>query len=174
MSAVPEGALERDLQATARAAIDSLVELLQGRLSQGRHGAHLPAEDRPVPGAGGDHVQTAAAPTGPTMCKHVAAVLYGVGARLDERPELLFALRKVDQKDLIATAGAGLPLARKAPAAGRVLRERALRDLRHRVRGRVDSAAQGRPPLAVRVAHPGAEDTARVQATSRSPAQVRP
>ena len=31
------------------------------------------------------------------MCKHVAAVLYGIGARMDHQPELLFALRKVDQ-----------------------------------------------------------------------------
>jgi DNA-binding XRE family transcriptional regulator len=37
------------------------------------------------------------------MCKHVAAVLYGVGARLDERPELLFLLRGVDQEELIVT-----------------------------------------------------------------------
>ena len=28
-----------------------------------------------------------------SMCKHVAAVLYGIGARLDEQPELLFRLR---------------------------------------------------------------------------------
>ena len=37
-----------------------------------------------------------------TMCKHVAAVLYGVGARLDEHPELLFLLRGVDHEELIA------------------------------------------------------------------------
>ncbi|MFH1604647.1 MAG: hypothetical protein ABIH03_12145, partial [Pseudomonadota bacterium] len=55
------------------------------------------------------------------MCKHVAAVLYGVGARLDEQPELLFILRKVAAKDLVARAGAGLPLAKKAPAAGKML-----------------------------------------------------
>ncbi|MGB5082287.1 MAG: SWIM zinc finger family protein [Burkholderiales bacterium] len=55
------------------------------------------------------------------MCKHVAAVLYGIGTRLDERPELLFALRKVDQKDLIAKAGKALPLAGKGPGAGKVL-----------------------------------------------------
>ena len=36
------------------------------------------------------------------MCKHVAAVLYGVGASLDEKPELLFVLRKVDHEALIA------------------------------------------------------------------------
>ena len=39
-----------------------------------------------------------------TMCKHVAAVMYGVGARLDQQPELLFALRDVDHAELIAQA----------------------------------------------------------------------
>lgn len=49
------------------------------------------------------------------MCKHIAAVLYGVGARLDHQPELLFLLRNVDHEELIsadldiqtATAGKG-------------------------------------------------------------------
>ncbi len=36
------------------------------------------------------------------MCKHVAAVLYGVGARLDVGPELLFLLRGVDHEELVA------------------------------------------------------------------------
>ena len=44
------------------------------------------------------------------MCKHVAAVLYGIGARLDQQPELLFRLHKVDEKELIAKAGKALPL----------------------------------------------------------------
>lgn len=39
------------------------------------------------------------------MCKHVAAAMYGVGARLDEQPELLFRLRQVDHLDLVARAG---------------------------------------------------------------------
>ncbi len=39
-----------------------------------------------------------------TMCKHVAATLYGVGARLDEDPSLLFTLRKVAIDDLVAQA----------------------------------------------------------------------
>ena len=37
------------------------------------------------------------------MCKHIAAVLYGVGARLDHQPELLFLLRNVDHEELITT-----------------------------------------------------------------------
>jgi uncharacterized Zn finger protein len=35
------------------------------------------------------------------MCKHIAAVLYGVGARLDTKPELLFLLRGVNHEELI-------------------------------------------------------------------------
>jgi uncharacterized Zn finger protein len=35
------------------------------------------------------------------MCKHIAAALYGVGARLDSSPELLFLLRGVDHAELI-------------------------------------------------------------------------
>jgi len=56
---------------------------------------------------------TCSCPDWASMCKHVAAVLYGIGARLDHRPELLFTLRKVDQQGLIATAGASL--AKKKP-----------------------------------------------------------
>jgi uncharacterized Zn finger protein len=41
------------------------------------------------------------------VCKHVAAVLYGVGARLDRRPELFFTLRQVDQAELIGAATKG-------------------------------------------------------------------
>ena len=38
------------------------------------------------------------------MCKHVAAVMYGVGARLDTSPTAL-RLRKVDHLELIEEAG---------------------------------------------------------------------
>jgi hypothetical protein len=55
------------------------------------------------------------------MCKHVAAVLYGIGARLDRQPELLFRLHEVDQEELIAKAGKALPLAKEGPAASKVL-----------------------------------------------------
>jgi uncharacterized Zn finger protein len=56
-----------------------------------------------------------------SMCKHVAAVLYGVGARLDHQPELLFRLRAVDEKDLVTGLDQALPVAGKGPAAGKVL-----------------------------------------------------
>ena len=63
------------------------------------------------------------------MCKHVAAVLYGIGARLDEKPELLFALRKVDEKDLITRAGSGMSTVAKPTARGKILDESQLSDI---------------------------------------------
>ena len=90
-------------------AIDSLVELLQGRLSKGvmermcreQHGLF------PTP----DEIRLACScPDWAGMCKHVAAVLYGVGARFDHQPELLFRLRGVDEKELIVQAGQAIPL----------------------------------------------------------------
>ncbi len=38
------------------------------------------------------------------MCKHVAAALYGIGARFDEEPQLFFKLRGVKIEDLITEA----------------------------------------------------------------------
>lgn len=94
--------------------IDSLVELLQGRLSKSvmdrlcRQGSGL----FPMPR---DIRFDCSCPDGALMCKHVAAVLYGVGARFDSQPELLFTLRQVEAAELLNKAG-GRVLA--APAAG--------------------------------------------------------
>ena len=41
-------------------------------------------------------------PDGASCCKHVAAVLYGIGARLDDEPELFFTLRGVDPKSIVS------------------------------------------------------------------------
>ena len=48
-------------------------------------------------------------------------MLYGIGSRLDEKPELLFRLRSVDEKDLVANLDPAVPLSKTAPAAGRLL-----------------------------------------------------
>jgi uncharacterized Zn finger protein len=94
--------------------IDSLVELLQGRFSKGvmdrlcRQGDGL----FPVPM---DIRFDCSCPDGAYMCKHVAAVLYGIGARFDSKPELLFTLRQVDPAELLSKAGSGVVT---APAAG--------------------------------------------------------
>jgi len=43
------------------------------------------------------------------MCKHVAATLYGVGVRMDEKPELFFELRGVDHTELVSGAATAAP-----------------------------------------------------------------
>ncbi len=101
-------------------AIDSLVELLQGRFSKGVM-TRLCEEKTGLFPSPRDIVFACSCPDWASMCKHVAAVLYGIGARLDHEPELLFTLRKVDQQDLIAKAGAGLSKKRKGPAGAKVL-----------------------------------------------------
>jgi uncharacterized Zn finger protein len=109
-------------------AIDSLVELLQGRFSKG-------VMERICRGSQGLFPSPAeiklacSCPDGARMCKHVAAVLYGVGARFDHQPELLFLLREVDEKELIIKAGNALPLAKQAPAAAKVLGSADLSDI---------------------------------------------
>jgi uncharacterized Zn finger protein len=108
--------------------IDSLVELLQGHLSKGVMQRICQQRTGLFPSP--QEIKLACScPDWASMCKHVAAVLYGVGARLDERPELLFALRKVDQQDLIARAGKNVPLTRKGPAAAKVLDAESLSDV---------------------------------------------
>jgi len=88
-------------------AIDSLVELLQGRFSKAVM-TRLCEERTGLFPSPKDIRFTCSCPDWASMCKHVAAVLYGIGARLDHQPELLFTLRKVDQQDLIAKAGSDL------------------------------------------------------------------
>ena len=100
--------------------IGSLVELLQGRFSKGvmericRQGTGL----FPKPA---DIKFSCSCPDHASMCKHVAAALYGVGARLDAKPELLFRLRAVDENDLLADFGDVLPMSKQGPGAGKLL-----------------------------------------------------
>src|SRR6266849_1578910 len=101
-------------------AIDSLIELLQGRFSTGVM-TRLCEEKTGLFPSPKDILFTCSCPDWASMCKHVAAVLYGIGARLDHQPELLFTLRNVDQQDLIAKAGSDLSMTRKGPADAKVL-----------------------------------------------------
>jgi uncharacterized Zn finger protein len=101
-------------------AVDSLVELLQGRLSNSVMERICQQKTGLFPSPGEIDL-SCSCPDWADMCKHVAAVLYGVGARLDLQPELLFRLREVDEKELIASAGLGLSLSTRRPAAAKVL-----------------------------------------------------
>jgi uncharacterized Zn finger protein len=111
----------RDLVDRCAGKIDSVVELLQGRFSKGvmKILAHRNAGLLPAPR---EISLACSCPDWATMCKHVAAALYGVGARLDDAPEMLFVLRDVDHMDLVARAGTGGGLGEIAPATtGQVL-----------------------------------------------------
>jgi uncharacterized Zn finger protein len=101
-------------------AIDSLIELLQGRFSKGVMERVCRQKTGLFPSPHEIEL-SCSCPDWAGMCKHVAAVLYGIGARLDQQPELLFRLHSVDEKELIAGAGKALPQAKRAPAAGKVL-----------------------------------------------------
>jgi uncharacterized Zn finger protein len=109
-------------------AIDSLVELLQGRFSKGVM-ERICQEKTGLFPSPGEIELACSCPDWASMCKHVAAVLYGIGARLDQKPELLFRLRRVDEGDLIVQAGRGVPLATKGPAAEKVLEDTGLAEL---------------------------------------------
>ncbi|HNZ24451.1 MAG TPA: hypothetical protein PLJ27_00900 [Polyangiaceae bacterium] len=109
-------------------AIDSLVELLQGRFSKGVMERLCRQETGLFP-APAEIEFSCSCPDWASMCKHVAAVLYGIGARLDEQPELLFTLRKVAEKDLIANAGKGLPLTKQGPSQDKILTDDGLSEL---------------------------------------------
>lgn len=81
--------------------IGSMLELLQGRLSN----QVMRIVTDPFRGLfpqPKDIKLNCDCPDWAEMCKHVAATLYGVAARLDEKPELLFVLRKVDHEELIS------------------------------------------------------------------------
>ena len=107
----------RAIQRDCAGGIGSRLDLLAGRLS-------APVMTRmcadrtgmfPAPSA----IRfTCSCPDYATMCKHVAAVMYGIGARLDAAPELLFTLRKVSADELLASALSHLPA---KPSPNRVL-----------------------------------------------------
>ena len=112
------GAHWKSIKDACSGQIGSLVELLQGRLSKSvmevvtRHDQGLfpkPAEIR----------MSCSCPDWAGMCKHVAAVMYGVGSRLDEKPDLLFLLRNVDHMELIAGAVDSSPVAKSGKLRGK-------------------------------------------------------
>jgi uncharacterized Zn finger protein len=116
---VPAAAWRR-ICADCAGRIESLVGLLQGKFSKGVMDRLCRQENGLFPRPS-DIRFACSCPDHASMCKHVAAVLYGVGARLDHEPELLFRLRAVDETELVAGIGTELPIAKAAPAAGKVL-----------------------------------------------------
>jgi uncharacterized Zn finger protein len=101
------------IKAQCAGQIGSLIELLQGKLSKAvmevvtrRDGGLFP-KPREIQ-------MNCSCPDWADMCKHAAAALYGVGARLDHQPELLFKLRQVDHLELITEAADAGAIAKSA------------------------------------------------------------
>lgn len=149
------------IKAECAGKIGSLIELLQGRLSNEvmqiitRHGDGMFPSPREID-------LDCSCPDYADMCKHVAAALYGVGARLDEQPELLFVLRQVDHLDLIQQAG-DLEGITESKSSTKTI---ATGDLADVFGIELDSTAAGPPPKAAAPA-PGVRVKARRATMSR-------
>ncbi|MDR2762792.1 MAG: hypothetical protein LBB88_09345 [Planctomycetaceae bacterium] len=80
--------------------IGSVVELLQGKLSKNVLAIVTDKTNGLFPKP--DEISfDCSCPDFASMCKHIAATLYGVGVMLDAEPELFFKLRGVDYLELI-------------------------------------------------------------------------
>jgi uncharacterized Zn finger protein len=83
--------------------IDSLLDLLAGRLSDGVMRILTDRDSGLFPKPREIRMKCNC-PDSASVCKHLAAVMYGVGVRLDTQPELLFQLRGVDHQELVSEA----------------------------------------------------------------------
>ncbi|MGH6857056.1 MAG: hypothetical protein ACRECP_05265, partial [Methylocella sp.] len=99
--------------------VASLVELLQGRLAKAVMDRVCRQGDGLFPKPAGIRF-SCSCPDSASLCKHVAAGLYGTGTRLDAEPELLFRLREVDPGEIFADLDAALPAARGGGAGTRL------------------------------------------------------
>ncbi|MDB6066066.1 MAG: hypothetical protein JWR26_2274 [Pedosphaera sp.] len=97
--------LWKSIQTECAGKIDSLIELLQGKLSSAVMQI-VTRKERGLFPTPREIDLDCSCPDWADLCKHVAATLYGVGARLDQNPGLLFLLRGIDPNDLISQASA--------------------------------------------------------------------
>lgn len=93
----------KDIKSRSTGQIDSLVELLQGKFSDAVMRV-ITDRDAGLFPAPSEIKKSCSCPDSAGLCKHLAAALYGIGARLDEKPELLFLLRGVDHLELLESA----------------------------------------------------------------------
>ena len=108
----------KTLQSRSQGKIGSLIELLQGKVSD-EIMAVVTHQDGGLFPKYREIKLSCSCPDHAGLCKHLAAVLYGIGARLDTRPELLFKLRGVDHNDLISAVDPATALGTPAQASGR-------------------------------------------------------
>lgn len=93
----------RAIKQDCTTSIDSLLDLLAGKFSDGVMQRLTRRKDGLFPAPKEIRMQCSC-PDASYCCKHLAAVMYGVGSRLDKQPELLFTLRKVDPQELVSQA----------------------------------------------------------------------
>ncbi len=91
------------LKEDCSASIDSLLDLLAGKFSKGVM-ARLTQKTGGLFPSPKQISMSCSCPDYSSCCKHLAAVMYGIGCRLDTQPELLFVLRVVDHTELISEA----------------------------------------------------------------------
>ena len=120
------------------------MELLQGKFSRAVMEMLIRRETGLFPSAK-EIAFECSCPDWAAMCKHVAATLYGVGARLDAEPELFFRLRRVDQLDLLTAASSGATLAAQGGGTRKRIAETALAEV-FGIELDESSRADGAPP----------------------------
>lgn len=108
----------KTLQSRCQGKIGSLIELLQGKVSDEIMTVVTNRDDGLFPKPK-EIKLFCSCPDSAGLCKHLAAVLYGVGSRLDTRPELLFKLRGVDHNDLISAVDPATALGSSGKTSGR-------------------------------------------------------
>ena len=163
ISALP-AATWKNLQSRSQGKIGSLIELLQGKVS-GEIMTIVTHKDDGLFPKPTEIKLSCSCPDYAGLCKHLAAVLYGVGARLDARPELLFKLRGVDHEELISAVDPAIALGSAAKRSGR--------------RRSLDSAALGNvfgielepeptPPVSKEKAKPASKATKTTKTTKKA------
>lgn len=92
--------VEQALMAKSRAAMDSMQSLLSGEFPAELKESFLEKGTGLFP-APQEIEFSCSCPDWASMCKHVAAALYGTAVRLDEKPELFFGLRGIKVDDFV-------------------------------------------------------------------------
>ena len=148
----------RAIQRDCAGGVGSRIDLLSGRLSEPVM-ARLCADRTGMFPAPSVIRFSCSCPDHAAMCKHVAATMYGVGARLDHAPELLFTLRGAALDELLAAAVSELP---PAVAADRMLASGGLAALFgiELADPAPTAAAAGRPKRATATPKPATASTA--------------
>lgn len=91
------------LKKAAAGKVTNLLDLLQGKLSKDLLTEITAKNTGLFPSPKEIHMDCSC-PDWADVCKHVAAVMYGVGTRLDSSPELFFTLRGVEMQELVSAA----------------------------------------------------------------------